>query len=954
MISWVTKYELSFMAVEVDNLDYWFTSSKQRTAEAESRKPPLKLAASRLDRIDSMQRGNHEDIDELEDIDCIPTTPFRYNPLHDLESIWWVAICFVFNNSVVKVGGKPPSMDASQRGSYDSQEDFAELLTTSPRDRLTALAHETALAKKITHLHAAVRKIANALIKIKEELVNCYLEAEKQLDLIHHTVGQDLLDNVFITWFGKVLRYLQKEDIEIDILDKDPRLEFEDPFETVQGQHSVTNDNASNDDADIEHNSDESDQGPVAEDPARVASIGTTAAQATAKDDAQNVIVEGPDAGRSVDKATGPSAPQISTEPLVEGRSTRPQRKRAPPVRYGSESNVNALPMCPNSSWAAERQAYGTARSMPVVGSVVMDPRDLRRPKMVDMGSWHTETLSVSLSEWRGAKLETSGWRCEEAGQSSETGTLLVSLMVTVRIRSLSYPFTLPPMFQTLSSFLPSTIQQFGSDKPAPTPEVAPALPRQPPPSDMRPVEEQPVLYHWTLLADETAGSSGHPSYTSAMARKHCYYANFADQLRARSGSRKIFGKLFKRKEGDVGTPPPSPLPLNQSVMPSMPSMESTRSKRTSLLSAHGHVLSASVSEPPLQPPVLGIQPSLRSPTVPPKGRPTKYVWIVRKWLKGEPESMFRDVKDRLQEARNGNAAAGLEGIVEVRFEWSRGRSTQKRGRDGEHVRRESTRRRNRASLVGSSATPSTASLHHPSTQSPVRQPQSQSQRTLSPGNAPRRSVDSARSISPGPASIVTGESTDESGRAARREREEDDGDESDPEDSETPWTCTLVVRRLHAPPPARSPQHLGAGASPQPQPPQSIRVKVAAVVPTPHHPKVVALLKVSFPLPDVEIERVAVHRRVVTPQGIARPAVSPLPPAAPSGGSGKSSKFWGGGGGGKESGRVEAGRPASVMLTAEEIKDVVSCTALWLVVREGFGGVGRERRKGDRWMLRG
>lgn len=77
-------------------------------------------------------------------------------------------------------------------------------------------------------------------------------------------------------------------------------------------------------------------------------------------------------------------------------------------------------------------------------------------------------------------------------------------------------------MFQTLSSFLPSTIQQFGSDKPAPTPEVAPALPRQPPPSDMRPVEEQPVkkkkertnevsgmfqvLYHWTLLADETAG----------------------------------------------------------------------------------------------------------------------------------------------------------------------------------------------------------------------------------------------------------------------------------------------------------------------------------------------------------------------------------------------------------------------------------------------------------------
>ncbi|EED78860.1 predicted protein [Postia placenta Mad-698-R] len=730
---WATKSGLSFMSVEVYDLEYRFPPESQEAKP----KPPPKVAT--LDRIRSIQLGKPEKIATPVSKNVrtvkVRTVPFRYNPLHDIESLWWVAIYFVLNTSVVKVGGEPPSMDASQRGHYSSQRMYTEFLARSSHARFMALRYETDLKKQMVYLHAAIRGIAIKLNEIREQLVSCYLKAEQDLGAIDHTVGHDLLYNVFITLFGKIISKLQEKDIQIDILRNDPRQRIEDPFEipSADGQNSVTDGNGPADD-DTEEDSDGGDQGSGLAALTREVSVGDMTEEATAKDGANDVVVEDPDAGRSVDKATESSVPQISTEPLVEGRSTRPQRKRAPPVRYGTESNVNALPMCPNSSWAAERQAYGTARSMPVVGSVVMDPRDLRRPKMVDMGSWHTETLSVSLSEWRGAKLETSGWRCEEAGQSSETGTLLVSLMVTVRIRSLSYSFTPLPMFQTLSSFLPSTIQQFGSDKPAPTPEVAPALPRQPPPSDMRPVEEQPVLYHWTLLADETAGSSGHPSYTSAMARKHCYYANFADQLRARSGSRKIFGKLFKRKEGDVGTPPPSPLPLNQSVMPSMPSMDSTRSKRTSLLSAHGHVLSASVSEPPLQPPVLGIQPSLRSPTVPPKGRPTKYVWIVRKWLKGEPESMFRDVKDRLQEARNGNAAAGLEGVVEVRFEWSRGRSTQKRGRDGEHVRRESTRRRNRASLVGSSATPSTASLHHPSTQSPVRQPQSQSQRTLSPG----------------------------------------------------------------------------------------------------------------------------------------------------------------------------------------------------------------------------
>ena len=42
------------------------------------------------------------------------------------------------------------------------------------------------------------------------------------------------------------------------------------------------------------------------------------------------------------------------------------------------------------------------------------------------------------------------------------------------------------------------------------------------------------------------------------------------------------------------------------------------------------------------------------------------------------------------------------------------------------------------------------------------------------------------------------------------------------------------------------------------------------------------------------------------------------------------------------------------LILTAEEIKDVVSSTALWLVVREGFGGVGRVSRKGDgSWRIR-
>jgi hypothetical protein len=81
-------------------------------------------------------------------------------------------------------------------------------------------------------------------------------------------------------------------------------------------------------------------------------------------------------------------------------------------------------------------------------------------------------------------------------------------------------------------------------------------------------------------------------------------------------------------------------------------------------------------------------------------------------------------------------------------------------------------------------------------------------------------------------------------------------------------------------------------------------------------------MLKVPFPLPDIEVDKMAVRRRILTSSGVARPGTST----------------------GHE----------GLILTAEEIKDVVSCTGLWLVVREGFGGVGRVSRKGDGWRIRG
>jgi hypothetical protein len=94
--------------------------------------------------------------------------------------------------------------------------------------------------------------------------------------------------------------------------------------------------------------------------------------------------------------------------------------------------------------------------------------------------------------------------------------------------------------------------------------------------------------------------------------------------------------------------------------------------------------------------------------------------------------------------------------------------------------------------------------------------------------------------------SVSTGS---EAGSAAGRARG-DDGDESEPEDSETPWTCTLVISRLGSVDTARA--HSSDSV---------VRVRVATFSPTPHHPKVVALLKVPFPLPDIIVDWASLAR---------------------------------------------------------------------------------------------
>ncbi|KAF8551564.1 hypothetical protein OG21DRAFT_261850 [Imleria badia] len=350
--------------------------------------------------------------------------------------------------------------------------------------------------------------------------------------------------------------------------------------------------------------------------------------------------------------------------------------------------------------------------------------------------------------------------------------------------------------------------------------------------------------------------------------------------------TKNLFTKMFKKKgtapllsiavppTNETATPQPSPfrntIRLSEEAPVSQPDTPQHYDARSCTL------LTSTITS---QTAVLGVHSTLYPPVSNPSARPTKYIWVVRKWLKGSDTSILNGMMGKFSVgAREANVPDAPR--IEVRFEWSR---EQKKGSGRKSRADKSSNSRERSH--------SPARRRVPSNVLPRSVPQ-----TLSPDAHDHRiSIVSHHS---------SGSDTAASQASSAQRHAEESGDESDPEDSETPWTCSVTVQRL-----GRLPQYHQNGVR-EPV----IRLKVATLAPTPHHPKVVGLLKMPFPLPDIEVERLAVRRRLVTAQGISK-TMAP-----------------------------DAGE---FVLTAEEIKDTVSSTALWLVVREAFGGVGRERKKG-------
>ena len=100
-----------------------------------------------------------------------PEPPFRYNALHDLESLWWVAVYFLVKRRVVDETQDPPSPEDMVALAPQCRL-ASQLFDEKHPERLGTLTVDGILVDHARILHPSVHRIAILLDRLREGLLS--------------------------------------------------------------------------------------------------------------------------------------------------------------------------------------------------------------------------------------------------------------------------------------------------------------------------------------------------------------------------------------------------------------------------------------------------------------------------------------------------------------------------------------------------------------------------------------------------------------------------------------------------------------------------------------------------------------------------------------------------------------------------------------------------------------
>lgn len=212
------------MAVEVNEQEYIF--DKGASVEI-STKPTIldvtKLVKGKLKAV----RG--KPVAQAVWVQVGDERPWSYNPLHDMESVFWICIfCILYRDIYYDIPDAPFRPDLQKLLEEESDEEreerikayyaFGRKLFAARSNRYLILTSDSFLAKQLFKhpLHPVIDPLKDLLVCLRAELVKKYREAENDSEPITNRCANGV-HRVFVAEFHDALLHLQDVGCDVKI-----------------------------------------------------------------------------------------------------------------------------------------------------------------------------------------------------------------------------------------------------------------------------------------------------------------------------------------------------------------------------------------------------------------------------------------------------------------------------------------------------------------------------------------------------------------------------------------------------------------------------------------------------------------------------------------------------------------------------------------------------------------
>ena len=137
--------------------------------------------------------------------------PFRYNPLHDLESLWWISAYFLLSRTLTLTGDNAERTDAEDPR-LARQRTAAQKLFVIGDERQWAVCGESEFYREFKTLRPLTRKMGRALDIARDTLVRAYHYVEQDLDNRAFEVRSEVYEEM-CEIYTKIAKRLEGEDV---------------------------------------------------------------------------------------------------------------------------------------------------------------------------------------------------------------------------------------------------------------------------------------------------------------------------------------------------------------------------------------------------------------------------------------------------------------------------------------------------------------------------------------------------------------------------------------------------------------------------------------------------------------------------------------------------------------------------------------------------------------------